>query len=79
MSARGAGGPSGSAGAAGLVPPVRSWLGDRDAMTPAYGKYFFSASILTAALLVPHAGVEPVLAGMALAFLVRWLRSSRGA
>jgi mannose/fructose-specific phosphotransferase system component IIA len=38
-------------------------------------KYFLGASFLTAALLVPHAGTEPVIAGMALALLLQWLRS----
>jgi hypothetical protein len=37
--------------------------------------FFLGACFLTAALLVPHAGTGPVVAGIVLAFLLRWLGS----
>jgi hypothetical protein len=36
-------------------------------------KFFVGACLLTGAVLVPHAGVVPIVAGMALAGLIRWV------
>jgi len=36
-------------------------------------QFFFGACALTGAALLPHAGVRPVAAGMALAGVIRWL------
>lgn len=41
-------------------------------------KFFLGASFLTAALIVPHAGAQPVAAGIVLAAFVRWARSRNG-
>jgi hypothetical protein len=35
-------------------------------------RFFFGACLLTAAFLLPHAKVVPVIAGMLLAALVQW-------
>jgi hypothetical protein len=40
--------------------------------------FFLGACFLTAALVVPHAGTRPVVAGVALAFLLRWLGARFG-
>ena len=40
---------------------------------PGSGHAFAGACLLTAALLLPHAPIRPVLAGMGLAGLIRWV------
>ena len=35
-------------------------------------RFFFGASFLTGALLLPYAGPEPVVAGVVLAAIVQW-------
>ena len=44
-------------------------------MRPRPWMFFFGACFLTATLLLPHARVEPVVAGMALAGVIEWVRS----
>jgi hypothetical protein len=41
-------------------------------------KFYLGACLLTASLLVPHAGIRPVLAGEVLAGVVLWLWTHRG-
>jgi hypothetical protein len=41
-------------------------------------KFFFGASVLTAAMLLPYAGTTPVVAGVVLAAIVQWGSSRIG-
>jgi len=43
-----------------------------DGHTPGSRQAFAGACLLTAALLLPHAPIRPLLAGMGLAGLIRW-------
>jgi hypothetical protein len=54
--------------------------GRRHQFQPTEWKFFFGACFLTAAILVPHAGVKPVVEGMALAAVILgiWSYFGRG-
>src|SRR5262245_18764986 len=58
----------------GSVPAMRTRKGGSDA-TPIHA--FAGACLLTAALLLPHGHLRPVLSGMGLAGLIQWTWRSR--
>ncbi len=41
-------------------------------------KFFLGACLLTAAFVLPHAGIGPVVAGMVVAGVIQWARSLGG-
>jgi hypothetical protein len=43
-----------------------------DGLSPMQWRFFFGACLLTAAILLPHTRVGPVIAGMVLAAIVQW-------